>query len=190
MYTKLVMGAFFGNIAIKTDNRDGVVKTIKESGEPMFIAGPVDGWLLLFPSDDFKISKFAQKFSKEFNTISFSGQVFDSDDLFINFYSNGEPIVDYLYDRMDGGGPQFNGGDEKTFKDFFHLADTKKIHEALFEDGGDYVFIEGRYQDFLKACGLPLALGNLWGYEYIERASDDGRSEEEAKDLPNLEKIF
>lgn len=183
------MGAFFGNMAIKTDESDSVLEAFKDARKQAFASAPINGWTLVFPQDDFEILDLASYFSKALKTIVLIGQVFDSDDLLLNLYDNGELATEYIYDRTDGSGPKFNKGDAETFARYFSVKDSSKIHEALFEDGGDYVFIEGRYQDFLKLCQLPKALGNLWGYEYIDRASSDGRQEELRKDLPNLRQV-
>ncbi|MBI4029087.1 MAG: hypothetical protein HY376_01855 [Candidatus Blackburnbacteria bacterium] len=182
------MGAFFGSIAIKTDNRDGVVKTIKESGEPMFIAGPIEGWLLLFLSDDFKIPEIAQRFSKEFNTVAVSGQVFDSDDFLFQVYDKGETVFDFIEDKTSGEGISIKTGTVADLSGCTQESFDVTSLEDIFNKS--YTFAEEKYQDVVKTLKLPNALGNLWGFDYIDSADDDGRPEEKEKDLPNLEKIF
>lgn len=181
------MGAFFGNLAIKTDNREGVVQEIRASGEPMFVAGPVDGWLLVFPSDDFKFPGFTQNFSQKFDTVSFSGQVFDSDDFVFQLYDKGELVFDFIEDKTSGEGISLNKGSYADLKEYSkERVDVSGVEEIFNKS---YTFAEEKYQDVLKALGFPAALGNSWGFEYIDRADDDGRTEEKEKDLPNLEKV-
>lgn len=181
------MGAFFGNIGVKATDKNSIEQVIQESGEKAYIAGSVNGWFLIFPANDFELPNIGQGLSQKANTLAVVGQVFDSDDFAFQVYENGKLVFDYLEDRTSGKGIAINAGSVKDLEEYFEALNVSVLEEILNKE--DYVFSEEKYQDVLKILDMPSALGNLWGFEYIERADDDGRHEEKEKDLPNLVKI-
>lgn len=185
------MGAFFHNIAIKSEDKGAIVKHLKQDKQNAFVASAENGWTLIFPEDMLDIFDLAKKYSSDFKTIVTAGFIGDSDDFLFQLCSNGELIFDLELDKTSGKGMEIHTGDAKKLAQFALSQKDPAILDEILKNN-HFVFEEERYRKVLQFLDMPLALG-FWGYDAIIQAMNmeetDDLRELLGKDLPNLEEV-
>ncbi len=172
------MGLSVGNLAVKTKERNSVVKHVRSYKEfefpqlSFYISNTLGGYVCVFPSSEFRQArKLAGYLSQELNALAFAGCVYDSDSLDFSVYEDGTRCV--LYKKEDVSDPLLRG-DINQFLEKFPLVNDYSSSDLRKVFVDSYTFEEDRYEDLLELFGLPAILRG-WGYRYLRREEEEGR---------------
>ncbi len=154
------------NLSVKGEY-EGVKNLLSSSGEEFYISRGSSDYVNIFPQTESfgSVSTLAQDFSKNLDTFTICGEVYDSDSVQVAFYSSGELI--FTYEWYEQNQPVIKGDLKKLATFAVKEFDLNKFRDKVNERS---IFAEDRYEDFLVPFGFSYALRET-GYNYIESDS-------------------
>jgi len=193
------MGKSIGNFVVKVpeDQKEDFYDKLKATVSDILKDAPVDNpsedrnyfiskpmnlsqWVPIFPALEIVGSKNLSKLiSIEFKTITIYCSVFDSDDIQIKFYKDGNPVLEYKYITQEANmkSPEWVG-DVSLLLNLFSIDESKKQEFEVLLKGekqeyDNEVFYsvdaDSYYSQMLNFLGLAsLSLLNDYGYRYLE----------------------
>ncbi|MBI2010106.1 MAG: hypothetical protein HYS86_02915 [Candidatus Chisholmbacteria bacterium] len=194
------MGAFFGNIALKTKDRNLVKDFVKQYRHLAYISPSSDNWIIIYdkyieggPGG----AELAKDLSSFFNTTAIYFLVHDSDFLFYNLCFKGKDYDGYISgaaDSLDFFGMDkaselekkaFIGANKGEAKELvklcakrsglFNLTITNKkqlVGQVSKIMKKRYTFSEERLRDLASALGLPSKYIDI-GFKYLQQDGPD-----------------
>jgi WD40 repeat protein len=189
------MGAFYGSVQVRSDDRDGVRSAVEEvSGkEQRFLLGPpLNGWVSIYPEgggQDFGVvGELARRLRGEIVAML----VHDDDIFAYEYYRDGErvdqynSVPDYFGEVSEEEKHELRGRPET----FGHLATDAAKFRALAERLAGQaeeriVFASGLLEEFAEALGIRNASTS---YEYLKEheETDDIEGWDEFVHVPDL----
>jgi tetratricopeptide (TPR) repeat protein len=174
------MGAFYGSILFKTDNRDSVrilLESIAKESGGSFLLGPVvNGWISAFPNHSGQDQRVSEMIAARLGVDVFHLMLHD-DDVFCYWLYRANRLVDH-YNSC----PDYFGGatDEERIKasgkpeQFQDLIGGPKIlnqiKQLLLTEKSEFTFESKRMAQFVDLMGLPNAMSS---YEYLQAGERD-----------------
>src|SRR5438874_2591578 len=113
MNVATIMGAFFTNYQLRTEDSSAVANAVKPLASPRaYVSPPKNGWVTVYEEksdeqDDAVLRKIAMALSRSLKTAVFAFLVHDSDVLMYWLYNNGQIVdefnsaPDYFGEKVD-----------------------------------------------------------------------------------------
>jgi hypothetical protein len=171
------MGAHFGTIHVRTDDRDEVKRVVetlvsKRTGQ-FLIAPAIDGWVTVFPENNGQDDGISKALAEKLPNKTVIHALVHDDDIFAYWYFEGGALKDRYNscpDYFDDKNMEPRGGNAQAFTDL--LKDSGKISKLQSLLDADKITFEGeRFEQFANTLGLPNA---VTAYEYLQDGERDG----------------
>jgi hypothetical protein len=174
------MGAFYGSVYFRTEDRDAVRRTLEQVAQKprcRFLLGPaLGGWVAAYPEMHGQDERVVKAVVKHFPGEALHVLVHDSDIFAYGFYRNGEPVDEYnsCPDYFEEAPPHVKEACRGRPERLAHLlAPGKTLAELeglLSEEAERPLFADDLLRDFAELLGLPNALTS---YEYLKAGETD-----------------
>lgn len=171
------MGAHFGSIHVRTEDRDEVKHAVeaivsKRTGK-FLIAPPIDGWVAIFPENNGQDDSVSEALMKKLPDKTIIQSLVHDDDIFAYWYFENGALKDRYNscpNYFDDKNTEPRGGNAQAFAEL--LKDSKKISklQALL-DSKPMTFESERLEQFAALLDLPNA---ITGYDYLLDGERDG----------------
>src|SRR5262245_1904558 len=176
------MGAFYGSIHVRTDDREAVLdaaKSLARKGDARFLVAPLlRGWVTLFPHNNGQEERLSKAFAGRLSDEILQVIVHDDDIFAYAFYREGKLVDQYnsrpdYFGRVSKKKKEQSRGRPETLAHLLsepeQLDDLKSLLSTEHAEG--LPFASESLQRFAELVDLPNALS---GYEYLTRGETDG----------------
>jgi hypothetical protein len=198
------MGAFYGSVQIRTEDRDAVRKVVEQVAKKQktrFLVGPVrNGWVGVYPENNGQDTRVAGVLAAKFPVDVLYLMVHDDDVFAYSFYQGGELVdqynscPDYFDGAFDEADPEEelgeegmeDGGRPEVFRHLLRSDMDLAGLQALLspERAGSAVFASDLLIRFSGLLGLE---NTATAYEYLTQQETDGvEGWEEFVHVPDL----
>lgn len=159
------MGAFFGSVHVKSDDRDRVKTIIQDLSAKMgihFLLGPVlDGWIGVYPEDRGQDSDVSRLLANDLSHDILQFMVYDDDILQYWYYRSGQ-LVDHYYSKpgyFDEKGEELAAqkalkGKPEVFRDLIG-DDCLKLKKVLSRSTRQFAFESERLEKIAGILKIP-----------------------------------